>query len=402
MRLYEYAEFKPTVQWMNTTFRELNKICFDNELPICQFRIAKLARNVLGNFAPHSNTPLYTRVDGSIIYKERVNADGHTAEFPIDIDTEWISQNCKPVISLSNSYSMSEKDWTSVLLHEMCHYSLFMKFKMDSSKINKGHGKLFHSECADAAQKMGSGWTTNYIETSEEIEEIVDDEAVRREAGKVMKGYVVLALYNKNRTQQVALGYLTKEWSLVQELYAYSRKDYALVGIAYLDDKELYAKLALRYKTSRTAFSGSKFTAGFNSMTPGCEKIIEEIKTRKDLKIVLDRTQGIDMNIELGNSIRKGPVCYAIVTEDDAGQLKLYICLKGNYDKVLEDISSYADEEMLQKIRVYDNQDFVYTLINTGYKKTNTGYGSRYDVTQSEMVLPLLDKYKYRDLKPQL
>lgn len=397
--LREFAEFKPTVAWMTQKFNELNRKCFNNELPECFLRITKLSKKTLGNFAPHTNTELYTKKDGTIMYDDLVTVDGHSAHFKFEIDKEWILENCKPVISLNNIYAMSEKEWLSVLIHEMCHYSSFIKGKMDSSNENNSHGKIFHQECEDAARKMGEDWTAEYIETSEQLKEVVDDEAAQTEASRISNGYIVLALYNSQKLgKQITLGYLTKEWSLVQELYAFSMKDPGLTGIAYLDDKLLYAKLSLRYKTSQKAFTGQKFNIGFSSDVDEALPIIEEVKTNKNLKVILDREHGVDEKIDTGASIKKGPFSYVVVVEDVTGTKYMYLCQKTHYDQMIQDLQSFIVPDNLVHINVYDDQDFVYSLINTGYKKARNGYGNRYNITKNEAILNKLGTYKPIDL----
>lgn len=396
--LLEFAEFKPTPAWMSNTFNELNRQCFNNELPqTCVLKISKLNKKYLGNFAPRANTNLYTTNTGQLIYKEKVTVDNHTAEFPFPIDKDWISQNCQPTITLNNIYAMNEKEWTSVLLHEMCHYSTFIKGFMDSSKENDGHGILFRRECEEAARRMGNGWSAEFIETSEQLKEVIDNDAAAAEAARISNGYIVIVVYNQSNGHQVILGYLTKEWSLVQELYAFSIKDDSMIGIAYLDDKLLYAKLTLRYKTSRNAFNGRKFNASFNSLMEDAAPIIEEVRTSPDLKIIIDREHNIDTHIDTGNKIKKGPVSYAIVIEDTAGTVYLQLCMKSDFDKLITQLESFTDTDNLTHIKVYEDQDLAYTLINDGYKRARDAYGSRYNITKNTRLLKQLDVYKFTD-----
>ena len=127
--------FRPTLEWMNNRYHEMNEKLFDGELDWCDFNVAVQGRasrsGTLGNFRLREKVVI--RRYNQSMYIE-------TAWFSeIDITKDNFANRCRPLISLNGNYSGTEFGFLNVLVHEMCHYYTYMR----GIAPKQGHGIEF-------------------------------------------------------------------------------------------------------------------------------------------------------------------------------------------------------------------------------------------------------------------
>ena len=120
----------PTVEWMKESYDRLNELYFDGQLGQCDFGLFHDWK-VYGYFqtnalikANKKTRKTYRMVGGKKLYLSKDN----------------FYDLANPAIKLNSLYMASADDWTSVFLHEMCHYYVYMH----GVKTKMMHGKEFN------------------------------------------------------------------------------------------------------------------------------------------------------------------------------------------------------------------------------------------------------------------
>ena len=158
------TKFKPTIQWMNEKYWELNDWLFDGRLGKCNFDIFTSGKgsqgNVLGKF--------YMNADGLKFNKHtrRMFKQTYLGD-RIDINSNNFYEYCKPFIALNGNYSATEKSWLSTLLHEMCHYWVYCQGRYPT----QAHGSEFRIIANRVSSKANGLFPVERLASAEEMQE---------------------------------------------------------------------------------------------------------------------------------------------------------------------------------------------------------------------------------------
>ena len=114
--------FKPTVAWMQQKYDEMNQRLFNGTLGSCDFGIftsgAGSEGRILGLFRMQSN----------VLYADPKNRQMYIFQNweRTYIYASNFAEMCHPKIELNGNYEGEEHSFLSVLVHEMCHYFVYM------------------------------------------------------------------------------------------------------------------------------------------------------------------------------------------------------------------------------------------------------------------------------------
>ena len=153
-----------TTEWMSEKFNEMNARLFDYELGSCSFEIFTKGRGMYGNAlgwfccggknvrVVNSSDKIYTVVNHSIVYIDKGN---------------FVSLY-KPIIKLNGNYTWSEKAALSTLVHEMCHYYVYMH----GCYPKRCHGKEFKRIAKIVSDKAPELFTVQRLASAEQMSEM--------------------------------------------------------------------------------------------------------------------------------------------------------------------------------------------------------------------------------------
>lgn len=402
--LNEEVTFRPTVEWMQTKFNELNSSCFNGELPMCKMEVRKLPKNVLGRFClnvPKSTILKHQTSTNKIIRCENIAG----VLFKFYLDKQYIDESCNPSISLTTVVGMNERDWTATLIHEMCHYYNYYAQGM-SDVVNKGHGQVFHSACEMAASNGGNDYTVKDIETSENSTIETDEQYINGELGKNQDktlGYIVFVDY-LYKGQTVTMMFVTKNYGLIKELYQEAQNNEYYSKVSYIENNKLFIELSSKLKVVSKAFVGrsGQFNNSQNSLSDYGGKLINTILTdySSEIKVVLDKANNQDNGINndvIVQKERKLPKLVVMVFKRRGEVGKIYrmdentlylISTEKGAQKIMNEIYSSPS---LQKIVEYgwicQEQKLAYELYNQGVKKSTSYLKNRYRIDSNDRQL---------------
>lgn len=188
-------DFKPTVEWMEQKYDEINSEYFGGRLGSCDFGIFTTGEgsggNVLGWFKIQERNAMVERYSRRIYVKFR---DGRT----IDVDSENFTALCAPKIELNGNYTGTEEAFLGVLAHEMCHYYTYM----EGYAPVQGHGPEFRAIAARINQKSNGRFHVQRLETDMtgfELCQEMKDRKERRMAKRVSRLIAVVSFYTNGR-----------------------------------------------------------------------------------------------------------------------------------------------------------------------------------------------------------
>lgn len=169
----ETRGFRPTVDWMERRYKELNIKLFDGALGECNFDIFTSGRGsegrTLGRFqmkSPGLKYDRYTRRIFKYIHYEKVYADRYN-----------FFSFCEPLISLNGNYSGTEYGFLATLAHEMCHYYTYRNGFVPS----RGHGSEFYSIGNMISVNSNGLFTIQRLASAEDMSHLdLDDEMKSR------------------------------------------------------------------------------------------------------------------------------------------------------------------------------------------------------------------------------
>ena len=154
--------FKPTTDWMNDKYNEMNNLLFDGELGSCYFKIFTSGRGsqgrTLGFFQITGENLKYNYSDRKI-YKIDIYHD------KIYVNKRIFFDMCKPLIALNGNYSGTEDAFLNTLVHEMCHYYTYM----NGFVPKQVHGSDFRYVCDMVAARSNGRFNIQRLASAEEM-----------------------------------------------------------------------------------------------------------------------------------------------------------------------------------------------------------------------------------------
>ena len=133
----ETRGFSPTIEWAQRKYDELNQALFGGRLGSCDFHIFTSGKGSqgkrLGSFRMCStgikvwpnNRRMFKIIYGDYVY----------------INPNNFAKLCEPLISFNGNYTGTEYGFLSTLVHEMCHYYVYM----NGYSPGKAHGPEFRN-----------------------------------------------------------------------------------------------------------------------------------------------------------------------------------------------------------------------------------------------------------------
>lgn len=163
--------FRPTVEWMQDKYDEMNQALFGGSLGQCYFRVFTSGKGsqggVLGWFKI-SNRGVYVNRSTRRMYMR---------------DTLATRQNffdlCKPLIEVNGNYLGTEYGFLCTLVHEMCHYYTYMYGYVPK----QGHGREFKDIAETVSARSNGMFTIKRIASAEQMRnlELNDEMKSKRE-----------------------------------------------------------------------------------------------------------------------------------------------------------------------------------------------------------------------------
>ena len=115
---------RPTVPWMREKYDEFNKLLFNGELGPCEFKVFTTGKgshgNRLGYFSLTGVSGVFISKSTRQMYRPLPNGQR------LYVDEGNFAELCKPVIGMNGNYMATEEALCATLVHEMCHYYVYM------------------------------------------------------------------------------------------------------------------------------------------------------------------------------------------------------------------------------------------------------------------------------------
>lgn len=246
-----------------------------------------------------------------------------------ELSQEEILNMCDPEITFNKRFILSENEWECTMLHEMCHYSLFMKGLHDTER--GGHGPMFHAECERVADAAHSA---HRIETSEEVDFNYD-----YQQAKQVSGYKIVNMVFDYRI----ILYMTKNAdNIAAELNrSFSKNEHCLKILIGVNDEWCSKCKFEGYRFPTVAFKNrcTNSTVVFmnNKITPEIQSYL--VKTQWDA--VFDRQSSISKEIEVTKPMKKNLVVF--VMKRESGKTEMVITTKGRLNSFVNDLRDHYD-----------------------------------------------------------
>jgi hypothetical protein len=169
--------FKPTVEWMDAKYDEMNHELFGGRLGRCFFGIFTTGKgaegNTLGRFRIAARNIRVNR------YNRRMYKDyGYSDK--LYVDSSNFFEVCDPTIELNGNYSGTEHAFLGTLVHEMCHYYTYM----DGFAPKQGHGREFREIGMIVSSRSNGLFTIQRLADSEEMLEFELDDKMKAKNDK--------------------------------------------------------------------------------------------------------------------------------------------------------------------------------------------------------------------------
>ena len=172
---------KPDTSWMRQKYNEFNQQYFNGELPPCHFKTFTTGKGceggVLGWFSL-SNAKSSKEINGNKLYRPgfmpgEVSYYIYGREY-IPITPKNIFKLCHPTIMLNANYSWNEFSMSETLLHEMCHYAVYIR--NGCCRPARTHGAEFMAVARDVVSKTGGKFTVKGVATAETMKNVQLDQ----------------------------------------------------------------------------------------------------------------------------------------------------------------------------------------------------------------------------------
>ena len=185
-------KMKPSKEWMEKRYDEMNRELFNNELGSCVLDVFISGKgskgNSLGKF----------RMKGKNLYIEN-NRDrrlfiqkGYNS---IYINRSNFEELCEPVIELNGNYNASEESLLNTLIHEMCHYYTYM----NGYAPVQAHGTEFRNIAGVVSRRSNGRFVIQRLATAEEMEDFELDSDILDKKLKNMNAVLIFMPDNEVR-----------------------------------------------------------------------------------------------------------------------------------------------------------------------------------------------------------
>lgn len=201
--------FKPTVEWMEQKYLEMNDLLFNGKLGPCNFAIFTSGKgsqgSVLGWFKITGKNIKVDRHNGRIFKNSFYNE--------IFVDKYNFYSICLPQIELNGNYTGTELSFLTTLVHEMCHYYTYM----NGFAPKQGHGPEFKSIARYVTANANGMFTIQRLASAEQMEGFVLSDEMKEKKEKRLnnKKSKLNALISFKKSGQIRLTTTSKE-SLIQ------------------------------------------------------------------------------------------------------------------------------------------------------------------------------------------
>lgn len=164
--------FVPDTQWLATNYEKMNNLLFGGALGKCNFYVFTKGKGSsykrLGSFGMAARDIKYNKMTRQMFVsdywgdKEFINKDN-------------FYNTCKPFIEINGNYKWTEKAALTTLVHEMCHYYVYMQ----GLYPKQGHGAEFKQIASYVSSKSSDFFTIERLSGAEQIGEMELDSKVK-------------------------------------------------------------------------------------------------------------------------------------------------------------------------------------------------------------------------------
>ena len=223
--------FKPTVEWMRSKYEELNNRVFRGMLGGCRFGLFTSGNGSEGRTLGRFRIGRMVRI---VIRTRQMCLQNVYGERRY-IDSSNFESLCDPTIELNGNYTGTEKAFTDVLVHEMCHYYTYMRGYCPK----QGHGVEFRNIASNVEYWSNGEFTVQRLASAETMEGLdLNDEmktkSEKRESAKKSKLTAILRFMKDGRVQLTN----TSTKSLMDRIIS-SHKDKDVVRVVVSNDPNL-------------------------------------------------------------------------------------------------------------------------------------------------------------------
>lgn len=171
--------FKPTTEWMEEKYREMNDLLFNSKLGRCFFGIFTTGKGsegrTLGWFKITGRNVKYNRRTGQMFKDYGYNDK-------VFVDSSNFFEVCEPKIELNGNYSGTENAFLATLVHEMCHYYTYMNGYVPK----RAHGVEFKQIGSIVSARSNGMFTIQRLASAEQMNEMeLNDEMKARKAKRL-------------------------------------------------------------------------------------------------------------------------------------------------------------------------------------------------------------------------
>ena len=197
--------FKPTVEWMEQKYQEMNKLLFNGKLGQCNFAIFTSGKGSQGDVLG------WFKITGKNIKVDRHNGRifKYTSYDDIFVDKYNFYSICLPQIELNGNYTGTELSFLTTLVHEMCHYYTYM----NGFAPKQGHGPEFKSIARYVTANANGMFTIQRLASAEQMEGFVLSDEMKEKKEKRLnnKKSKLNALISFKKSGQIRLTTTSKE-----------------------------------------------------------------------------------------------------------------------------------------------------------------------------------------------
>lgn len=177
----EERKIKPSLLWLKRKYDEFNQAYFNGELMACEFSIFTSGKGseggILGKFSMTNCNYFKSDRRRKIVHIGEVPGEVsfyRNGRFVVDITKNNFVKICKPRISLNGNYSWNEFSMSETLIHEMCHYLVYIRnnFCMPS----RSHGSLFMSVASEVTSRTNGVFSVEGVATAETMKNVELDQ----------------------------------------------------------------------------------------------------------------------------------------------------------------------------------------------------------------------------------
>lgn len=234
-----------TTSWLSDKYWMLNRELFEGKLDDCDFGIFTSGRGsqgrVLGLFKMQTKDLKCDRRTRRMFLETYFDK--------IYVNRDNFVELCNPKIELNGNYKWTEKSALSTLLHEMCHYYIYM----NGLAPRESHGNEFRNMAFTVSSKSNNTFPVERIASAEEMKEVELDSKISRTNDKRentrVSNVVPMFLFYNNGVIGMVPAINQKASEQIKDTLDYVSK--SLEKIVVADSDELKEYVAKHYGLSR-------------------------------------------------------------------------------------------------------------------------------------------------------